>query len=119
MTPPFVQIAEGIVLAFDSKWEGTAMTKKRQSLTEVIEKAIDNGTTTTEKIHQSIVEFPLRLLEESALLKKPAARVRHLQAQTIGAFYDLVRDTNRRVARLVTGLLREMDKRFADGRRAA
>jgi hypothetical protein len=110
---------EGIVLAFDSDREGSAMTKKRQSLTDVIEKAIDKGATTAEKIHQSIAELPLKLMEESELLRKPAEGVRRLQARTIGAFYDLVRDTNRRVARLMSDLLRRTGKPSTDARRAA
>ena len=110
---------EGIVLDSDSEREGTAMTKKRQSLADRIETAINTGATAAEKIHQSIAEFPLKLMEESELLKTPAARVRHLQAQTIGAFYDLVRDTNRRVVRLVSDLLRGMGTRSTDTRRAA
>jgi hypothetical protein len=109
---------EGIVFAFDSDWEGTAMTKKR-SLAHRIEMAIDNGATTAEKIHQSIAEFPLKLMEDSELLEKPAAKVRHLQAETIAAFYDLIRDANRRVAKLMSELLRGMGKRFADAGRAA
>jgi hypothetical protein len=95
------------------------MTKKRQSLADRIETAINTGATAAERIHQSIAEFPLKLMEDSELLEKPAARVRHLQAQTIGAFYDLVRDANRRVAKLMSDLLRGMGKRFADARRAA
>jgi hypothetical protein len=109
---------EGIVLASDSDWEGTAMTKKRP-LAHRIEMAIDKSATAAEKIHQSIAEFPLKLMEDRELLEKPAARLRHLQAQTIGAFYDLVRDANRRVAKLMSDLLRGMGKRFADARRAA
>ena len=35
----------------------------------------------------------------------------HVQAQTIGVFYDLIRDANRRVAGLMSELLRGVDKR--------
>ena len=91
------------------------MTKKRQSLTGLIEEAVDKGATTVEEIHKSIADFPLKLMEGSELLRRPAKEVRRLQDQTIGAFYDLVRDTNRRVARLVSDLLREPSKRSAEG----
>ena len=94
------------------------MTKKR-TLAHRLEMAINTGATAAEKLHQSIAEFPLKFMEDSAFLEKPAARVRHLQAQTIGAFYDLMRDANRRVAKLLSDLLRGMGKRIADARRAA
>jgi hypothetical protein len=95
------------------------MTKKRQSLTELIEEAVDKGATTAEEIHKSVAEFPLKLMEESELLREQAKGVRRLQEQAIGAFYDLVRDTNRRVARLTSDLLRAADKRSTHARRAA
>jgi hypothetical protein len=117
--PLFVRFAEGIVLAFDSGWEGTVMTKKGQSLTDLIEQAVDKGATTAEEIHKSIAEFPLKLMEGSELLRQPAKGVRRLQDQTIGAFYDLVRDTNRRVARLTSDLLRGRGKRSTHTPRAA
>ena len=87
------------------------MTRKRQSLTEVIEEAVDKGATTVEQIHKSIADLPLKLLEESERLGKPAKEVRRLQDRAIGALYDLVRDINRRVARLVSDLLRGPTKR--------
>ena len=89
------------------------MTKKRQSLTEVIEVAVDKGATTAEQIHKSIADFPLKLMEESELLREPAKGVRRLQDQTIGALYDLVRDTNRRVAGFTSDLFRGLNKRSA------
>ena len=81
------------------------MTRKRQSLTEVIEEAVDKGATTVEEIHRSIADLPLKLLEENERLREPAREVRRLQDRAIGALYDLVRDINRRVARLVSDLL--------------
>jgi hypothetical protein len=90
-----------------------AMTRKRQSLTDVIEEAVDKGATTVEQIHKSIADLPLKLLEESERLGKPAKEVRRLQDRAIGALYDLVRDINRRVARLLSDLLRGPTKRSA------
>ena len=95
------------------------MTKKRQSLTELIEETVDKGATTAEGIHKSIADFPLKLMEGSEVLRKPAKDVRRLQDQTIGAFYDLVRDTNRRVARLASDLLSGPGARSAGHSRAA
>ena len=89
------------------------MTKQRPSLTQLIEDAVDKGATTAEEIHRSIADFPLRLIEESELLREPAKEVRRLQDRIIGAIYDLVRDTNRRIARLAANLLGRQPKQAA------
>jgi hypothetical protein len=80
------------------------MTKERQSLTELIEGAVEKGAMTVEEIHKSIADLPLKLMEESELLRKPAREVRRLQDRTIGAIYDVIRDANRRIAKLVSDL---------------
>jgi hypothetical protein len=95
------------------------MTKERQSLTELIEEAVDKGTTTVEEIHKSIAALPLKLMEESELLRKPAHEVRRLQDRAIGAIYEVVRDANRRIAKLVSDLLDRQPRRGAQTGRAA
>jgi len=95
------------------------MTKERQSLTELIEEAVDKGTTTVEEIHKSIAALPLTLMEESELLRKPAREVRRLQDRAIGVIYEVVRDANRRVAKLVSDLLNRQTRRGAPTGRAA
>jgi hypothetical protein len=95
------------------------MTKERQSLAEMIEEAVDKGTTAVEEIHKSIADLPLKLLEESELVRKPAREVRRLQDRAIGAIYDVVRDTNRRVAKLVSELVDRQTTRSTHGGRAA
>jgi len=91
------------------------MTKHRQSLTELVEETVDKGATAIEEIHKSFADLPLKLLEESELLRKPAREVRRLQDGTIGAIYDVVRDTNRRVAKLVSALV---ERRMTPGTHA-
>ncbi len=95
------------------------MTKQRQSLAELVEEAVDKGATTVEEIHKSIADLPLKLLEESELLRKPVREVRRLQGRTIGAIYDVVRNTNRRVAKLVSDLVERRATRGTHTRRAA
>ena len=95
------------------------MTKERQSLIELIEETVDEATTTVEEIHKSIAALPLKLMEESELLRKPAREVRRLQDRTIGAIYEVVRDANRRVAKLVSGLLDTPTRRGAQAGKAA
>ena len=94
------------------------MTKQRQSLTELIEETVDKGATAIEEVHKSFADLPLKLLEESAFLRKPAREVRRLQDRTIGAIYDVVRNTNRRVAKLVTDLIERRTMRHTHAGRA-
>ena len=94
------------------------MTKHRQSLTEVIEDAVTRGATAVEQIHKAIADLPLKLLEETERFRKPAREVRHAQDRAIGAIYDVVRDTNHRVAKLVSDLLDRASRRGPHAGRA-
>src|SRR4029434_6186642 len=105
----------GTVLASSSAG-GCAMTK-RKTLAGLIEDAIDTGATTVEDIHKSIADLPLKVLEESDVLRGPAKEVRRVQDHTIGAIYDLIRGINERVATLASELLAEASRRR--GARAA
>jgi hypothetical protein len=83
---------------------------ERNALASLVQDAIDKGATTVEEIHKSIVDLPLRILEESELLRGPAKEVMRVQDHTIGAIYDLIRDINRRVGTLASELLTEATK---------
>jgi hypothetical protein len=90
---------------------------KRKTLAGLIEDAIDKGATTVEDIHKSIADLPLKVLEESDVLRGPAKEVRRIQDHTIGAIYDLIRGINERVGTLASELLAEASRRR--GARAA
>ncbi len=47
-----------------------------------IQDAIDKGATTVEKIHKSILDLPLRMLEESELLRRPAKEAARLRGMS-------------------------------------
>jgi histone H3/H4 len=91
------------------------MSKKRsrdgKALPRFVQDAIDKGTTTVEDIHKSIVDLPLKILEESELLKEPAKEVRRVQDHTIGAVYDVIRRINEEVGKLAVDMLGEAAKR--------
>lgn len=95
------------------------MTKRRQSLTELVEETVDKSATAIEEIHKSFADLPLKLLEESELLREPAREVRRLQDRTIGAIYDVVRKTNRRVAKLVSSVIDRQSREDTHAGRAA
>ena len=77
----------------------------RKTLVRFIQDAIDNGATTVEEIHKSIADLPLKILEESELLREPAKEVMRVQDHTLGAIYDLIRDINEKVGGLASELL--------------
>ena len=84
---------------------------ERKSVARFIQDAIDKGATTVEDIHKAIADLPLKILEESDLLRGPAKEVRRLQDHTIGAVYDLIRGINEQVGSLASDLLAEAAKR--------
>jgi hypothetical protein len=84
---------------------------ERKALAKFVEDAIDKGATTVEEIHKSIADLPLKVLEESELLRGAAKEVMRVQDHTIGAIYDLIRDINKRVGTLASELLTEAAKR--------
>ena len=89
----------------------TERTAKRKALARSVQDAIDKGATTVEEIHKSIADLPLRILEESELLKGPAKEVRRVQDHTIGMVYDVIRGINERVGVLASRLLADAAKR--------
>jgi uncharacterized membrane-anchored protein YhcB (DUF1043 family) len=84
---------------------------ERKPVAKLVQDAIDKGATTVEEIHKSIADLPLRILEESDLLKEPAKEVRRVQDHTIGAIYDLIREINQQVGTLASTLLAEAAER--------
>ena len=89
----------------------TDRTAERKALAKFIEEAIEKGATTVEDVHRSIAGLPLRILEESELLRGPAKEVRRVQDHTIGAVYDLIRHINEQVGTLAAELLDQAAKR--------
>ena len=87
------------------------MTRGKKTLTKVVQDAIDEGATRVEEIHKAIADLPLKMLEESKLLKGSAKEVRHVQDRSIGAIYDLIRDVNEKVGTFASDLLAEAAKR--------
>ncbi len=86
------------------------MTTKNK-LVRLVQEEIDKGATTVEEIHKAIADLPLKVLEESDLLKGPAKEVKRVQDHTIGAIYDVIREINEKVGTFASELLAEAAKR--------
>lgn len=87
--------------------------QKKKTLPMLIQDAIDRGATTVEEIHKSIVDLPLKMIEESDLLRGPAKEAKRVQDHTIGAIYDVIREVNQQVGTLASQLLAEAAARRA------
>ena len=85
----------------------------KKTLPKLIQEAIDKGANTVEEIHKSIADLPLKILEESDLLRGPSKVARRVQDQTIGAIYDVIRDVNQQIGTLASELLAEAATRRA------
>lgn len=86
-------------------------TRKRQvgaeirRIADLVQEQIDRGAKSVEEIHLQIAALPLDVLERLDVFEKTAKDVRKIQATSIGAVYDVIRNVNREVNRLANGLL--------------
>jgi hypothetical protein len=92
--------------------------RENKTLPRLIQDAIDKGATTVEEIHKSIADLPLKILQDTDLLRGPAKEVKRVQDHTIGAIYKLIRDVNEQVGEFASDLLAKASKPGA-GRRGA
>ena len=89
----------------------TTGNEHKRALADVIQDAIDKGATRVEKIHKSIADLPLKMLEERDLFRAPAREVRRMQDHAIKAVYDLIRTINQQVGGLASDMRHEVAKR--------
>jgi hypothetical protein len=87
------------------------MASGKKTLTKVVQDAIDEGATTVEEIHKAIADLPLKMLEQSDLLKGSAKKVKRVQDHSIGAIYNLIREINEKAGAFASDLLAEAAKR--------
>jgi hypothetical protein len=80
-----------------------------KQLTQLIEEAVENGTTTVEDIHRSIANLPFAVLECLDLFEKTAMEARTIHDTSVGAIYDLIRDINSRMAEFAGELLEQRE----------
>ena len=95
------------------------MTSGKKTLMSLVQEEIDTGATTAEEIHKAIADLPLKVREESDVLKGPAKEVRRVQDPTLGAIYDVIREVKQQVGTFAAQLLAEAAKRRSAGEGAA
>ncbi|WP_206370949.1 hypothetical protein [Solimonas marina] len=69
---------------------------------DIVQQAIDRGTTSVEAIHQHIAGLPFDMLEKSGLLDDDKLRLKAKQQRTIGAIYETIRRVNQQVGELIS-----------------
>ena len=78
-------------------------------VTKVIEETVDRVATTAEGVHKSIADLPLKILEQSDILRPSAKEIRRVVDRSIGALYDVIRDVNQKVGTLASDLLADAE----------
>ena len=81
-----------------------------KGLIELVEVAIDKGTTAVEEVHKAIVNEPLALLKKIEPLEKIAQGVQDVQDQIIGNVYGIIRTANQKVSEIAKDLLGKVKK---------
>ena len=85
------------------KSEGRTEAKR---ITQLVERAIDDGADSVEEIHRSIASLPLDVLQRLDLFNETVKDVRKVQDTSIGAIYELIHKVNHEVGKLATEMLR-------------
>jgi hypothetical protein len=71
--------------------------KRWTGLKDLVQDAIDQGSTAVEQVHQQVARTTFDILEYVPPLAEPARRARLLQEAVIGGAYDAIRLVNRMV----------------------
>ena len=80
-------------------------------LADLVQREVDAGADTVEKVHLAIARLPLDTLAKLEVFEKSAKDVRKIQVTSIGAIYDLIHEVNHEVGKLARKLLDERPKR--------
>jgi phage terminase large subunit-like protein len=90
-------------------------TLKSEALTDLkevrklVRKAIEDGATNVEQVHQAIAKMPLKYLEKIELIEDKARGVKKVQEKTIGQVYQLLRTINTKAADFTEEILKKVE----------
>jgi hypothetical protein len=77
-------------------------------LHKLVQKAIDEGATNVEQVHQAIAKMPFKYLEKIELIEDRARGVKEIQEKTIGQVYQLLRNVNAKAADFTEEILKKV-----------
>jgi len=90
-------------------------TLKSEALTDLkevrklVRKAIEDGATNVEQVHQAIAKMPLKYLEKIELIEDKARGAKKVQEKTIGQVYQLLRTINTKAADFTEEILKKVE----------
>lgn len=80
-----------------------------EAIKDLIQDAINQGATTVEQIHKSIVDLPLSVLEKNGLLDVDSEKRDEMWNKSIGHVYEAIRRVNQEVGELASQAFEAID----------
>lgn len=80
-----------------------------EAVKDLVEEAIDRGTTAVERIHKAILGVPFDAVAPGGAVGDAAARLRDGSERAVGAVYDTIRRVNREVGGLASHVFEAID----------
>jgi len=77
-------------------------------LRQLVKKAIDDGATNVEQVHQAIARMPYKYLEKIELIEDKVREVKDVQEKSIGQVYQLLRNINDKAADFTEEILKKV-----------
>lgn len=76
---------------------------------DLIQQAVDQGATSVEQIHNTIVDVPFDVMTKLGIMEETAQTVKHAHKQTIGSIYNTIRKINKHVGDLANDIFELID----------
>jgi hypothetical protein len=80
-----------------------------EALKNLMQDAINQGATTVEQIHKSIVDLPLSVLEKNGLLDMDSEKRDEMWDKSIGHVYEAIRRVNQEIGDLAAHAFEAVD----------
>jgi len=80
-----------------------------EALKDLVQDAINQGATTVEQIHKSIVDLPLSVLEKNGLLDIDSEKRDEMWNKSIGHVYEAIRRVNQEIGDLASQAFEAVD----------
>jgi uncharacterized protein YaaR (DUF327 family) len=78
------------------------------NLRQLVQKAIDDGATNVEQVHQAIAKLPYKYLEKIELIDGKVRKIKDFQEKSIGQVYQLLRAINDKAADFTEEILKKV-----------
>lgn len=79
-------------------------------LRQLVQKAIDDGATNVEQVHQAIAKLPFKYLGKIEMIEGQVGKVKDFQEKSIGQVYQLLRAINDKAADLTEEILKKVQR---------